>query len=87
MDLKVLISFMTEKKFYYFSGLTNSKDNILYIDFSTVRDVKGNVMEFSIGTVYTDVVYYDKRLEEMEKHEFKQLQDHKVFKLINSLIS
>lgn len=49
MNLKALHSFMRDKGFYYFEGMTSKKTSSLYITFSTLCKGKGDSIEFRIG--------------------------------------
>jgi hypothetical protein len=58
MNLNALFTLMKQKGFYYFSGLTNTRENNLYLRFSTLYDEKGDVVEFRIGDNNNDLQYW-----------------------------
>ena len=56
MDLIALHSIMSRKKYYYFSGSTNTIDNEIYIDFSTGHNGRGNSIDLRIGQKNHDII-------------------------------
>ena len=55
MDLTVLHSLMSKKKYYYFEGSTNSSHNNLYLSFSTGYNGRGDAIDIRIGVEDNDV--------------------------------
>ena len=55
MDLKALHSIMSRKKFHYFEGKTNDRENNLYLSFSTQHNGRGNNVDIRIGDIDNDI--------------------------------
>lgn len=78
MDLKALHSMMGRKKFHYFDGKTNDKENNLYLSFSTGHNGRGNSVDIRIGDIDNDISCYIN----MVNIELKNVGDNEIFSLI-----
>lgn len=78
MDLKALHSMMGRKKFHYFHGKTNDKENNLYLSFSTGHNGRGNSIDIRIGDIDNDISCYIN----MVNIELKNVGDNEIFSLI-----
>lgn len=78
MDLKALHSMMGRKKFHYFHGKTNGKENNLYLSFSTGHNGRGNSIDIRIGDIDNDISCYIN----MVNIELKNVGDNEIFSLI-----
>lgn len=58
MDLKALHSLMIKKKFHYFEGKTNDRDDSLYLSFSTKHNGRGDFIDLRIGNTDNDVKFF-----------------------------
>jgi len=78
MDLKALHSLMSRKKFYYFDGKTNDRNNNLYVSFSTLPNGRGSSLCIRIGDIDNDINWYDYT----NNIELKNVSDNEIFSLI-----
>jgi hypothetical protein len=78
MDLIALHSMMSRKKFHYFEGKTNDRENNLYLTFSTVHNGMGNSVDIRIGDIDNDINCYIYTT----NIELKNVGDNEIFRLI-----
>lgn len=81
MDLKVLHSIMSRKKFHYFKGKTNDRESNLYLSFSTGHNGRGNTVDIRIGDIDNDI----NCCIDNDNIEFKKVGDNEIFSLIEEL--
>ena len=80
MDLKALHSLMSRKKFHYFEGQTNDRENNLYLSFSTGHNGSGNSVEIRIGDTDNDINCWINST----NIEMKNVDDNEIFLLIET---
>jgi hypothetical protein len=80
MDLKALHSLMSRKKFHYFDGKTNDKENNLYLSFSTLHNGKGDNIDIRIGDIDNDINCWINST----NIEMKNVGDNEIFSLIET---
>jgi len=82
-------SIMGKKGYRYFDGVTNDRDNGLFIDFSTGHNGRGDAVELEIFPDYTNVKTHvaktSKEGEYMERTEYEKVNDAELVKILNSL--
>jgi len=81
MDLTALHSIMSRKKYYYFEGKTNSRENNLYLSFSTLHNGRGDIIDIRIGDVDNDI----NCLVDNIRTENKQITDNDIFLILEEL--
>ena len=81
MDLKALHSIMSRKKYHYFEGKTNDRENNLYLSFSTLYNGRGNSIDIRIGDTDNDI----NCLVNNNRTENKQITDNDIFLILKEL--
>jgi len=81
MDLIALHSIMSRKKYHYFEGKTNDRENNLYLSFSTLHNGRGNNVDIRVGDIDNDI----NCLVGNVKTENKQITDNDIFLLLEEL--
>ena len=81
MDLKALHSIMSRKKYHYFEGKTNDRENNLYLSFSTLHNGRGNTIYIRIGDTDNDI----NCLVDNIRTEYKQITDNDIFLILEEL--
>jgi hypothetical protein len=80
MDLKALHSLMSRKKFHYFEGKTNDRENNLYLTFSKLHGGRGDGVEIRIGDTDNDINCWINST----NIEMKNVGDNEIFSLIET---
>jgi hypothetical protein len=75
---------MNKYGFYYFSGYTNKEDNIIFCEFSTLHNGKGDSFELVLKYQNNDLKYHRNG---HLKEEIKGLTDSNLIQLITELLS
>lgn len=81
MDLNALHSMMSRKKFHYFEGKTNDRENNLYLSFSIGYNGRGNSVDIRIGDIDNDI----NCCINTTNIELKNVGDNEIFSLIETL--
>ncbi len=81
MDLKALHSIMSRKKYYYFEGSTNDREDNLYLSFSTLHNSRGNIVDIRIGDVDSDINCFINNTRTENKH----ITDNDIFAILKEL--
>ena len=86
MDLKVLHSLMSRKKFHYFEGQTNDIENNLYLTFSKLYGGKGDGVEIRIGDTDNDINCWinSTNMDDDYSIKMKNVGDNEIFLLIET---
>ena len=79
MNIKALHSLMTKKGYYYFEGNTNSREDFLYICFSTSNGGRGDAIDLKISNEDSDIIFYKQGELPITK---KNIPNNDVFSLI-----
>jgi len=78
MDLIIVFNILNKKKFYYFEGLTNNKDENIYINASTNHNLRGDFVDLRFGNNNHDLTIIKKD----GKKTFANLRDYELYQTL-----